>query len=164
MLLGVKLAPPTETAPAHVAQNKIAEPPKRKRPRPYFVRLNPSKDMKKQIASRIVQYLAAESDEMGAPFICSCTHSPTASGIATRMVTTLGRGVDISRSIGLPRTWHNLDRPKTKVAYFLPRTSQRRNSNRANGNLEPRGIRMWRRGRKRTVLSISEQIAADGSA
>jgi hypothetical protein len=46
----------------------VAEPvtkPQRKPPRPYFARLDPRKDLRKQVAARIVQYLAAESDESG---------------------------------------------------------------------------------------------------
>jgi hypothetical protein len=39
--------------------------PKRKPPRPYFARLDPRRDLTEQIAARIVQYLAAESDESG---------------------------------------------------------------------------------------------------
>jgi hypothetical protein len=49
------IAPPAEMI--------IAKP--RKPPRPYFARLDPRKDMKKQIASRIVQYIAANDEENG---------------------------------------------------------------------------------------------------
>jgi hypothetical protein len=46
----------------------IAEPKpavKRKPRRPYFARLDPGKYPEQQIASRIVQYVSAESDEDG---------------------------------------------------------------------------------------------------
>jgi len=47
-----------------VAKESVAKP-KRKPPRPYFARLDPRKDLTEQIAARLVQYLAAESDENG---------------------------------------------------------------------------------------------------
>ena len=50
-------------APAQ-AEGTVAKP-KRKRPRLYFARLDPPKDLKKQMASRIIQFLCAESDEDG---------------------------------------------------------------------------------------------------
>jgi hypothetical protein len=50
-------------APAQ-AEGTVAKP-KRKRPRLYFARLDPRKDLKKQMASRMVQFLCAESDEDG---------------------------------------------------------------------------------------------------
>jgi hypothetical protein len=43
---------------------KFAEP-KCKPPRPYFARLDPHKDMRKQAASRIARYIAAHGDENG---------------------------------------------------------------------------------------------------
>jgi hypothetical protein len=51
------------TAPAH-AEGHVAKP-KRKPPCPYFARLDPRKDLKAQRASRMVQFLCAESDEDG---------------------------------------------------------------------------------------------------
>ena len=53
---------------------KFAEP-KRKPPRPYFARINPNKDMKKQVASRIVQYIAAHGDESGRVAYMAMYHS-----------------------------------------------------------------------------------------
>ena len=55
--------PAVLTAPPGTEEN-VAKP-KRKPPRPYFARLDPRKDLTKQIAARIVQYLTAESDENG---------------------------------------------------------------------------------------------------
>jgi hypothetical protein len=43
-------------APAH-AEGHVAKP-RRRPPRPYFARLDPRKDLKKQVAARIAQYLA----------------------------------------------------------------------------------------------------------
>jgi hypothetical protein len=45
-------------------EEEVAKP-KRKPPRPYFARLDPRKDLKTQMASRMVQFLCAESDEDG---------------------------------------------------------------------------------------------------
>jgi hypothetical protein len=47
-------------ATAH-AEGIVAKP-KRRPPRPYFARLDPRRDLKKQMASRMVQFLRAESD------------------------------------------------------------------------------------------------------
>jgi hypothetical protein len=49
--------------------------PKRKPPRPYFTRLDPGKDLEKQMASRMVQYLCAESDEDGRVIYMRMYHS-----------------------------------------------------------------------------------------
>jgi hypothetical protein len=54
--------PPIAVTPP--VEEQIAEP-KRKPPRPYFARLDPSRDMKKQIAARIVQFIAAHHDGDG---------------------------------------------------------------------------------------------------
>jgi hypothetical protein len=56
----------------------FAEPvakPKRNPPRPYFARLDPGKDLKKQMASRMVQFLCAESDEDGRVVYMRMYHS-----------------------------------------------------------------------------------------
>ena len=64
--------PPVAMTPP--VEEKIAKP-KRKRPRPYFARLDPRKDMNKQIASRIVQYIAAHGDENGRVVYMDMYHS-----------------------------------------------------------------------------------------
>jgi hypothetical protein len=56
------------------AEENVAKP-KRKPPRPYFARLDPRKDLTKQVAARIVQYLAAESDETGRAVYMVLYHS-----------------------------------------------------------------------------------------
>jgi hypothetical protein len=56
----------------------LAEPttePKRRPPRPYFARLDCRKDLEKQIASRIVQYICAESGEDGRAIYMAMYHS-----------------------------------------------------------------------------------------
>ena len=55
--------PAVLTAPTDGEEN-VAKP-NRKPPRPYFARLDPQKDLTKQMTARIVQYLTAESDENG---------------------------------------------------------------------------------------------------
>ena len=57
-----------EKKPLKPATEDVVEPEpvaKRKPPRPYFARLDPRNDLNRQIASRIVQYISAESDEVG---------------------------------------------------------------------------------------------------
>jgi len=61
------------TAPAH-AEGHVAKP-RRRPPRPYFARLDPGKDLKKQMASRMVQFLCAESDEDGCVIYMRMYHS-----------------------------------------------------------------------------------------
>jgi hypothetical protein len=51
------------------------EKPTRKPPRPYFARLDPTKDLKKQMAARIVQFLCAESDGDGRVIYMKMYHS-----------------------------------------------------------------------------------------
>lgn len=55
--------PAVLTAPPDGEEN-VAKP-KRKPPRPYFARLDPGKDLKKQMPSPMVQFLCAESYEDG---------------------------------------------------------------------------------------------------
>jgi hypothetical protein len=61
------------TAPPDAEEN-VAEP-KRKPPRPYFARLDPRRDLKKQMASRIVQFICAESNEDGRVVYMKMYHS-----------------------------------------------------------------------------------------
>jgi hypothetical protein len=55
-------------------EGEVAKP-KRKPPRPYFARLDPRKDLKKEMASRMVQFLCAESDEDGRVVYMKMYHS-----------------------------------------------------------------------------------------
>src|ERR1700730_5095310 len=61
------------TAPPD-AEGNVAKP-KRKPPRPYFARLDPREDLKKQMASRMVQFLCAESNENGRAVYMRMYHS-----------------------------------------------------------------------------------------
>jgi hypothetical protein len=68
-----KVLRPLPSALPH-AEGHVAKP-KRKPPRPYFAHLDSRKNLKEQMASRMVQFLCAESDEDGRVVYMRMYHS-----------------------------------------------------------------------------------------
>jgi hypothetical protein len=135
---------------------------KRKPPRPYFARLDRRKDLNRQIASRIVQYISAESDEVGRVGYMRMYHSLHGNryrnvrgrDLWVEALNYLGRSV--CRRHGLiwlneKRTVPDLPSPYKPLPKFKPRKRKPRTA--------------WyqdvARRAEENGLSISEQIAVD---
>jgi hypothetical protein len=146
-----------------VAKESVAKP-KRKPPRPYFARLDPRKDLTEQIAARIVQYVAAESDENGRVVYMVLYHSVhgerfrdwNGRDLWKEALNFLGRSIHREHGLiwldgtkvvsTLPWPYKYKTEPKLKIRNRKPQTKWYKDvALRADEN----------------GLSISEQIAAD---